>query len=336
MLEDNFKFDLQLFAEGEEPTVENTEQPTEDSNQFDFGITEDGDVVFRSPEIFGEEYAEDDTPNEEEHPAPQDSTQQETPQEELYTVKVQGQEMQVPLNELLNGYMRNADYTRKSQALAEERRALAANQYQPQVQQAPPQQEQAKPAEPEFSQKEYYEQLANYAKGQVEETLGEEYDDFNPIHQAALADAVATVKAQVYEHQQALKQQEQINARFNQMMSRHAQDPNFAQIDQFAMQKFNQLPYEQAIKIKEALDRRDTNLIDQFYTAVTNEYYGVRNVPTITPPAPKQKTPPPYMESAGAATVPPQATSRTIDWNKLGKMSTDQQAKLVRDLGLLD
>ena len=41
---------------------------------------------------------------------------------ELYTVKVDGTEVKVPLAELVNGYQRTADYTRKTMALAEQRK----------------------------------------------------------------------------------------------------------------------------------------------------------------------------------------------------------------------
>jgi hypothetical protein len=39
-----------------------------------------------------------------------------------YTIKVDGQELEVDIAELKNGYQRQADYTRKSQALAEQRK----------------------------------------------------------------------------------------------------------------------------------------------------------------------------------------------------------------------
>ena len=39
-----------------------------------------------------------------------------------YTVKVDGEELEVGIDELKNGYQRQADYTRKSQALAEQRK----------------------------------------------------------------------------------------------------------------------------------------------------------------------------------------------------------------------
>lgn len=44
-------------------------------------------------------------------------------QPELYTVKVAGEEVQVTLEEALKGYSREQDYTRKTQALAEEAKA---------------------------------------------------------------------------------------------------------------------------------------------------------------------------------------------------------------------
>jgi hypothetical protein len=43
---------------------------------------------------------------------------------EAYTVKVNGEEVSVELDELKNGYSRQADYTKKSQALAEEKKTF--------------------------------------------------------------------------------------------------------------------------------------------------------------------------------------------------------------------
>lgn len=45
--------------------------------------------------------------------------------EKLVTVKVDGQEVQVPLADALGGFMRQQDYTRKTQELAEERKLAA-------------------------------------------------------------------------------------------------------------------------------------------------------------------------------------------------------------------
>jgi len=48
------------------------------------------------------------------------------PEEQKYTVKVNGEEREVPLSELLNGYSRTEDYKAKTAAVAEERRTLEA------------------------------------------------------------------------------------------------------------------------------------------------------------------------------------------------------------------
>ena len=50
---------------------------------------------------------------------------EEQPTGNLHTVKVDGVEQQVSLDELQNGYQRQADYTRKTQELASERERLA-------------------------------------------------------------------------------------------------------------------------------------------------------------------------------------------------------------------
>ncbi len=48
----------------------------------------------------------------------------EEPSGEAYTVKVDGEEQEVSLEELRDGYQRQSDYTRKTQELASERRRL--------------------------------------------------------------------------------------------------------------------------------------------------------------------------------------------------------------------
>ena len=49
-----------------------------------------------------------------------------TPDQQTYTVKVNGEERQVPLDELLKGYSRTEDYKAKTATVAEERRTLEA------------------------------------------------------------------------------------------------------------------------------------------------------------------------------------------------------------------
>jgi len=46
-----------------------------------------------------------------------------------YKAKVGGEEIEVELDELINGYQRTADYSKKTQALAEQRRAVEADEF---------------------------------------------------------------------------------------------------------------------------------------------------------------------------------------------------------------
>jgi len=69
--------------------------------------------------------ADDGEPGEEYEVEAEEDDQGDLPQ--TYTVKVDGQEFEVSLDELRNGYQRQSDYTRKSQAIAEQRKAYEAN-----------------------------------------------------------------------------------------------------------------------------------------------------------------------------------------------------------------
>ena len=62
-----------------------------------------------------------------------------TPTGEMHLVKVDGQEQQVTLDELRNGYQRQSDYTRKTQELASERERLAQGEAIVQALEADPQ-----------------------------------------------------------------------------------------------------------------------------------------------------------------------------------------------------
>jgi hypothetical protein len=89
--------------------------------------TVDEEVVEDTEEA---EEVEEEAPEEEGQA--EEETEEEVEQEEeteivaeedlKYTIKVDGEELEVGIEELKNGYQRQADYTRKSQALAEQRK----------------------------------------------------------------------------------------------------------------------------------------------------------------------------------------------------------------------
>ncbi len=91
----------------EEPATDNSEEiEIEADNEAEEEVSEE----FEEAEEY--EIADEEAPTE-------------TPQ--AYTVKVDGEEFEVSLDELRDGYQRQSDYTRKSQSLAEQRKAYEAN-----------------------------------------------------------------------------------------------------------------------------------------------------------------------------------------------------------------
>ena len=95
----------------------------------------DEEVVEETEEA---EEVEEEAPELEEEGQAEEETEEEVAEEEefdvvaeedlKYTIKVDGEELEVGIDELKNGYQRQADYTRKSQALAEQRKETEAIQ----------------------------------------------------------------------------------------------------------------------------------------------------------------------------------------------------------------
>jgi len=90
--------------------------------------TVDEEVVEETQEA---EEVEEEAPESEEEGQAEEETEEEVAEEEYdvvaeedlkYTIKVDGKDYEVGIDELKNGYQRQADYTRKSQALAEQRK----------------------------------------------------------------------------------------------------------------------------------------------------------------------------------------------------------------------
>lgn len=74
------------------------------------------------------EYVEDD--EEGEYDTDEVEEEEEVEQPDIYTVKVDGEEYEVTQDELLNGYQRQQAYTKRSQELAEQRKAFEAEAQQ--------------------------------------------------------------------------------------------------------------------------------------------------------------------------------------------------------------
>lgn len=97
----------------DQPVEETESQPVEEEEVLE----EEAEVS----ESESEEYEDED----EEYEAT-DNRDAEGQETEMYTIKVDGQDVEVSLEELQQGYSRQSDYTKKTQELSEERRTIDA------------------------------------------------------------------------------------------------------------------------------------------------------------------------------------------------------------------
>ena len=82
------------------------------------------DAEYDDAEAYDAEEESDETDSELDEEDSEEEHSQELPDDLTIKVKVDGEEMEVTLAELRNGYSRTSDYTRKAQALAEERKIV--------------------------------------------------------------------------------------------------------------------------------------------------------------------------------------------------------------------
>ena len=172
--------------------------------------------------VFGDD--KDAEPETEHKPEPRTDQAERSQSEEepLVTVKVDGQEIRVSQSELVAGYQRQADYTRKSQALAEERR-----RYDALLQQVAMQNMQQQPKEPQLSKAEQVERQRAAAVTSAEDMLGiahGEFNEFDPTHQFALQQVMLNQDKE----QMAINHR---NAVIQDFANQAQQDPLAAEVD---------------------------------------------------------------------------------------------------------
>ena len=108
-------FDV-MFGSDEDTNPERAIEEPSDLEEYESEAAEDEYEATEDEEVEAEEV---------DYEVDEEVSETETPTR--YTVKVDGEEVEVNLDELRNGYQRQADYTRKSQSLAEQRKAYEAN-----------------------------------------------------------------------------------------------------------------------------------------------------------------------------------------------------------------
>jgi len=151
---------FESFLTPEEEKVEDAVTETEEVVEE---VIED-ESEFVDEEIDQEIIDELEDDDEEELDEEQTDVEEEAPQLQTFTVKVDGQEVEVTQEELINGYSRQQDYTRKTQELSQQRKTIEEQQA-------------------ELAQRDaIYSQLLPKMEAQLNATLGEE-PDWNTLYE---------------------------------------------------------------------------------------------------------------------------------------------------------
>jgi hypothetical protein len=191
---------LDAEESNDKPEVENEEVATEAVEETDEEALEE-EVEEESEEDEPEATEEDDEDSEEEDEV-------EVEERKTFRVKANGEEKDVTLDELVSGYQKGEDYTKKSQTLAEQRKAMEAEAKAIQ--------------EAQHLREEYQARL-----GQVSQILQQNDADYSDLEQLKENDPIAyavkvaektenTKKMQVIQQEQARLAQESNQYRANQ------------------------------------------------------------------------------------------------------------------------
>lgn len=123
---------MPLDAEpGKRGTDDEDEDPVDDDELIDFGDddSDEDDDEDDAEDEESEEESEESADEEDETDEDNDEADDETPADEspTYKVKVDGEEVEVTLEEALSGYQRHSAFTKKTQALADEKREFESS-----------------------------------------------------------------------------------------------------------------------------------------------------------------------------------------------------------------
>ena len=189
------------------PPVKDTEsegRQGEEATEVEEAPTLEAEAETETEEV---EYVEDD--EEGEYEVEEDDEEAEPDQPQTYTVRVDGEEYEVTEEELLNGYSRQQAYTKRSQELAEQRKAFESeaaqvkqmrDTYAQQLEQLSAQLQQANQQEPDWAElaKQYSAEDLIVYKAQL--------DQQKEYARQVEAEKQAVAQQQMQEQQQAMKQ----------------------------------------------------------------------------------------------------------------------------------
>lgn len=309
--------DTQDEQEVEQP-VEGT--PQDDSNEEpEFYLDEDGELKWNTDEFD----SKDDEDSEEEQPESTEEEQESEPEQEepTYKVKVDGEEVEVTQDELLRGYMRQKDYTQKTQALAEQRRQF--EQYRPQYQQPQYQQPQEQPQEKGES-------LNDIAKTLAARQLGlDSPEDLSELDFDHITAVVEAKQALLNQRNAMMYRQHNIDNLEAQLRS---EEPKYDEIMANINDAMQNLPVGRFNRLKQAYNEGNPEPLREFFKEMQKDYYSK----AIQKVEGKKKPSVPVVEHSANTPIQRSGKRNKVDFKKFGHMSSDQKAQVLIDMGLLD
>lgn len=308
--------------EEQEQQVEQVNNDTpQDEKEPEFYLDDNGDLQWNTDE-FDSKDDEDSESNAQEEEQPteteEDTHEEETDEEPKYTVKVDGEEIEVTQDELLRGYMRQRDYTQKTQQLAEQRRQF--EQYRPQYQPQPQQQTQ----EPQ------QQDLNDIAKQVAARQLGlDSPEDLSELDFNHITAVVEAKQALINQRNAMMYRQHNIDNLEAQLRS---EEPKYDEIMANINNAMQNLPVSKFNTLKQAYAEGNPEPLREFFKEMQKEYYSK----AIKKVEQKKNTPVPKVESSANTPIVQTKKQNKIDFKQFGHMTTEQKAKILLERGFLD
>lgn len=352
--ENQFKFDLQLFAEDTTPeaapapeTAEPTPEPTpaQDRPQEKHisEMTDDEQTDYIKRHFLDEEPDKEPPPpeQEQEEPKPENVQAPEPTQqaEATFEIVVNGQKKQVTQSELIKLAQMGEDYTKKTQALADQRRQFEAEvqQFRQGLQQR--QQPQVKPSERLSADYKAATAIACQQLG----IAPEEFNQFDPVHAFALQNVIVQANMQAGRQ---MSERQAVERAVQGFAAEISQDPMAKDInDNFVEQllrrglvdKENGIKAQRAIMaydrfIKNQATLEDCNVLKEHWGYVKKELEKAKKPPA--PPVPPAT--PPRTEAPGIGRSA--SGGGVMDIGKLRALSSnpDKQMAYMKSLGIFN
>ena len=217
--------------------------------------------------------------------------------------------------------MRQSDYTRKTQQLAEQRQQIEQLYAQRQVQPQP---------QPQTTPKETDANLNEVAKRLAAQSLGlNSPDDLSELDFDHITAVVEAKQALINQRNAMMARQRNIDNLEAQLRS---EEPKYDEIMSNINDAMQNLPVSQFNKLKQAYNDGNPEPLREFFKTMQKEYYSK----AIQKVEQKKNTPVPKVIPSGNTPVEKQAQRKKIDFRKFGAMSTDQKAKMLLDMGFVD